>query len=170
MAAVDFYRVPGKVHAQVARSFEPVLASLEFDRDEWKPGEAVKRGPVGDQRSRHKPSPARRSRGALRIPPGKVLASGKISAHVRPGFGRAGRGSALDGRAGRAIPVGGRGDGRGEKGVGKPVRVPGHALSRAVPELEANPETLNVEREPQPQVDFTCGLSNLKPEPSMLST
>lgn len=42
MAAVDFYRVPTKVHAQVARSFEPVLASLEFDRDEWKPGEDVR--------------------------------------------------------------------------------------------------------------------------------
>ena len=42
MAAVDFYRVPTRVHAQVARSFEPVLASLEFDRDEWKTGETVR--------------------------------------------------------------------------------------------------------------------------------
>jgi len=47
MAAVDFYRVPTKVHAQVARSFEPVLASLEFDRDEWKPGEAAAVGVWG---------------------------------------------------------------------------------------------------------------------------
>lgn len=41
MAAVDFYRVPTLVHAQVARSFEPVLASIEFDRDTWKSGERV---------------------------------------------------------------------------------------------------------------------------------
>lgn len=47
MAAVDFYRVPTRVHAQVARSFEPVLASLEFDREEWKPGEEVRVGVWG---------------------------------------------------------------------------------------------------------------------------
>lgn len=41
MAAVDFYRVPTRVHAQVARSFEPVMASFEFDRDTWKPGERL---------------------------------------------------------------------------------------------------------------------------------
>ncbi|MBA3973245.1 MAG: hypothetical protein C0504_03380 [Candidatus Solibacter sp.] len=41
MAAVDFYRVPTKVHATVGRSFEPVMASIEYSRDEFKVGESV---------------------------------------------------------------------------------------------------------------------------------
>lgn len=42
MSAVDFYRVPSKVHATVARSFAPVAVSIDFDRAEWKPGETVR--------------------------------------------------------------------------------------------------------------------------------
>ncbi|MBI1790342.1 MAG: hypothetical protein HYR60_22650, partial [Acidobacteria bacterium] len=42
MAAVDFYRVPTKVFDTVRRSFAPVLASIEYDRDAWKPGEEVR--------------------------------------------------------------------------------------------------------------------------------
>ncbi|MCS7023794.1 MAG: DUF4861 family protein [Bryobacteraceae bacterium] len=42
MAAIDFYRVPSKVHATVARSFAPVAVSLDFDRDEWKLQETVR--------------------------------------------------------------------------------------------------------------------------------
>jgi beta-mannosidase len=41
MAAVDFYRVPMKVHSTVARSFQPLLASVEYDRDTWKAGETM---------------------------------------------------------------------------------------------------------------------------------
>lgn len=41
MAAVDFYRVPTKVHATVGRSFEPVMASVEYGRDTFKVGEKV---------------------------------------------------------------------------------------------------------------------------------
>jgi beta-mannosidase len=41
MAAVDFYRVPMKVHDTVRRSFAPVLASVEYSRDEWKAGERL---------------------------------------------------------------------------------------------------------------------------------
>lgn len=41
MAAVDFYRVPTKVHATVGRSFEPVMASVEYGRDTFKTGETV---------------------------------------------------------------------------------------------------------------------------------
>lgn len=44
MAAIDFYRVPSKVHATVARSFEPIAVSIDFDRAEWKIGETVKVG------------------------------------------------------------------------------------------------------------------------------
>jgi beta-mannosidase len=39
MAAIDFDRVPTKVFYTVQRSFAPVCASLEYDRDAWKPGE-----------------------------------------------------------------------------------------------------------------------------------
>jgi beta-mannosidase len=42
MAAVDFYRKPTKVWTVVGRSFEPVLASIEYDRDVWKRGEEMK--------------------------------------------------------------------------------------------------------------------------------
>lgn len=41
MAAVDFYRVPMKVHETVRRSFEPVLASAEYGQDRWKMGERL---------------------------------------------------------------------------------------------------------------------------------
>jgi beta-mannosidase len=44
MAAIDFDRVPTKVYETVKRSFEPVLASIEFDRDEWTAGAEVRCG------------------------------------------------------------------------------------------------------------------------------
>jgi hypothetical protein len=50
MACIDFYRVPHKVYYTVQRSFQPVLASLEYDRDRWQPGEEVRGGSLGDQR------------------------------------------------------------------------------------------------------------------------
>jgi beta-mannosidase len=44
MAAIDFYRVPTKVVDTVGRSFAPVAALFDYDRDEWKTGEQVKVG------------------------------------------------------------------------------------------------------------------------------
>ena len=41
MAAIDFYRVPTKVVDTVRRSFEPVLATIEYSRDTFKEGEEV---------------------------------------------------------------------------------------------------------------------------------
>jgi hypothetical protein len=38
MAAIDFDRVPTKVFHTVRRSFAPVGALFEYDRDRWKPG------------------------------------------------------------------------------------------------------------------------------------
>ena len=38
MAAIDFDRVPTKVYDTVRRSFAPVLASLEYDQDQWAAG------------------------------------------------------------------------------------------------------------------------------------
>jgi hypothetical protein len=42
MAAIDFNRVPTKTYDTVRRSFEPVAALFEYDRDRWKPGETVR--------------------------------------------------------------------------------------------------------------------------------
>jgi beta-mannosidase len=39
MAAIDFDRLPTQVFYTVRRSFAPVCASLEYDRDTWKTGE-----------------------------------------------------------------------------------------------------------------------------------
>lgn len=78
MAAVDFYRVPTKVHSQVARSFEPLLASLEFDRDEWKPGETVRVGLWGIN-DRHETVPGAEISWRYEDAAGKVLASGKLA-------------------------------------------------------------------------------------------
>lgn len=50
MAAIDFYRVPTKVVDTVGRSFAPVAALFDYDRDEWKTGEAGEGGVVGCQR------------------------------------------------------------------------------------------------------------------------
>ena len=44
MAAIDFDRVPTKVFDTVQRSFAPVCASLEYDRDHWKSGEVFRCG------------------------------------------------------------------------------------------------------------------------------
>lgn len=42
MAAIDFNRTPTKVYDTVRRSFEPVAALFEYDRDRWKPGETFR--------------------------------------------------------------------------------------------------------------------------------
>ena len=44
MAAIDFERVPTKVFFTVQRSFAPVCASFEYDRDHWKAGEVFRCG------------------------------------------------------------------------------------------------------------------------------
>lgn len=44
MAAVDFYRVPTKAFYTVQRSFAPVAANFEYDRDLWRAGEEFRCG------------------------------------------------------------------------------------------------------------------------------
>jgi beta-mannosidase len=44
MAAIDFDRVPTRVYDTVRRSFEPVLASLEYDQDRWREGDEFRCG------------------------------------------------------------------------------------------------------------------------------
>lgn len=41
MAAIDFFREPTKAFHTVRRSFQPVVPSLEYDREVWKAGEEV---------------------------------------------------------------------------------------------------------------------------------
>lgn len=47
MAAIDFYRRPMKVFHTVRRSFEPVAASLDYEKADWKRGETVRCGVWG---------------------------------------------------------------------------------------------------------------------------
>lgn len=44
MAAIDFERRPTKVYETVRRSFAPVAALFEYDRDQWKEGEEFRCG------------------------------------------------------------------------------------------------------------------------------
>ena len=44
MAAIDFYRVPTKAFYTVQRSFAPVAANFEYDRDQWRTGEEFRCG------------------------------------------------------------------------------------------------------------------------------
>jgi len=44
MAAIDVDRLPTKVYDTVRRSFAPVAALFQYDRDKWKSGEAFKCG------------------------------------------------------------------------------------------------------------------------------
>ena len=44
MAALDYFRTPTKSYSTVQRSFQMVLASLEYDRDQWRVGEDVRCG------------------------------------------------------------------------------------------------------------------------------
>jgi beta-mannosidase len=42
MAAIDVNRIPTKTYFTVRRSFAPVLASIEYDRDRWRSGDTVR--------------------------------------------------------------------------------------------------------------------------------
>jgi hypothetical protein len=44
MAALDYFRKPTKSYFTVQRSFQMVLASLEYDRDVWRVGEGFRCG------------------------------------------------------------------------------------------------------------------------------
>jgi hypothetical protein len=44
MAAIDFDRSPTRVYDTVRRSFEPVLASIEYEQDRWPVGAAFRCG------------------------------------------------------------------------------------------------------------------------------
>jgi beta-mannosidase len=41
MAAIDFFRTPTKAYEAVRRSFQPVVASVEFERNVWRSGDRI---------------------------------------------------------------------------------------------------------------------------------
>ncbi len=81
MAAIDFYRQPTAVYDTVRRSFAPVLASLEYDRDTWKSGGEF-RCAVWAVNDLWDPLPGSSVRWRILDPAGAVQASGVFPASL----------------------------------------------------------------------------------------
>ncbi len=81
MACIDFYRVPHKVYYTVQRSFQPVLASLEYDRDRWQPGEEVRVG-VWAINDRWTDLPGAKVRWRIQEAGGKTVAQGEFQGSI----------------------------------------------------------------------------------------
>ena len=76
MAAIDFDRTPTQVFYTVQRSFAPVCASLEYDRDKWKAGEAFHCG-VWAINDRWEPVPGASIQWSIRDAKGTACATGQ---------------------------------------------------------------------------------------------
>jgi beta-mannosidase len=87
MAAIDFNRVPTKVFDTVRRSFAPVAASFEYDRDRWGPGETFRCGlwAINDG---WEPVAGARLRWRIDGPSGSGLAAGEWPAPMEPDSAR----------------------------------------------------------------------------------
>ena len=79
MAAIDFNRVPTKVFTTVQRSFAPVCASLEYDRDTWRAGETVRVG-IWAINDRWEPVPDATVRWRILDAEGREKAAGDLGA------------------------------------------------------------------------------------------
>jgi beta-mannosidase len=77
MAAIDFYRRPMKVFDTVRRSFEPVAAVFDYERDVWKRGETVK-CEVWGVNDRWEAAPGARIDWSIEDEAGKPLATGSL--------------------------------------------------------------------------------------------
>lgn len=79
MAAIDVDRVPTKTFYTVQRSFAPVLASIEYDRDKWRSGDTLRCGiwAINDE---WEPLPQARIEWQILDSSGKVLQSGQFAA------------------------------------------------------------------------------------------
>jgi beta-mannosidase len=77
MAAIDFDRVPTKTYYTVKRSFEPVAALFEYDRDKWKRGEPFRCG-LWAVNDRWEPVPGATLRWSLAGPGGAALREGSF--------------------------------------------------------------------------------------------
>jgi beta-mannosidase len=87
MAAIDIDRRPTKVFDTVRRSFAPVLASLEYDRDQWKPGETFRCG-VWAINDSWEPLPGAVVRWRIADAAGRERARGEWSAPMEPDSAR----------------------------------------------------------------------------------
>jgi beta-mannosidase len=83
MAAIDFDRVPTKVYDTVRRSFEPVAALFEYDRDRWKPGETFRCG-LWAVNDRWDAVPGAALRWRIRGPAGEAALSGAFPVSLKP--------------------------------------------------------------------------------------
>ncbi len=83
MAAIDFDRRPTKVFYTVQRSFAPVCASLEYDRDTWKDGETFHCN-VWAINDRWEPVPNAEIRWEIRTAEGQQTCAGGWSAPMPP--------------------------------------------------------------------------------------
>jgi beta-mannosidase len=81
MAAIDIERVPTKTYYVVKRSFEPVLASIEYDRDRWRAGETVRVG-LWAINDRWEPVPGARIEWQVVNATGARLAGGSLPASM----------------------------------------------------------------------------------------
>ena len=79
MAAIDIDRRPTKVYDTVRRSFAPVAALFQYDRDKWKTGEAFTCGlwAVNDT---WEPLPGAKLRWSIIAPGGQAVRSGEFPA------------------------------------------------------------------------------------------
>ncbi len=82
MAAIDFERVPTKVFETVRRSFAPIAASIEYDRDRWRQGESFRCG-VWALNDSWEPAPGARIVWRIVDRAGKVYASGEWPAAMQ---------------------------------------------------------------------------------------
>lgn len=83
MAAIDFYRQPTKVWTTVGRSFAPILASVEYDRNQWKEGEILAL-PLWTVNDTHSAVESAEISWTIRGRSGKVVAGGKLRSPIPP--------------------------------------------------------------------------------------
>ena len=84
MAAIDVDRRPTKVYDTVRRSFAPVAALFQYDRDKWKTGELFLLRAVGHQRHLGRAAGSATLQWRIVSVAGKAVRSGKFSTSMTP--------------------------------------------------------------------------------------
>jgi len=87
MAAIDFERRPTKVYDVVRRSFEPVAALFQYDRDRWRPGETFRCG-IWAVNDRWDAVPGASVRWRIVSPAGEALKQGAFPAPMEANSAR----------------------------------------------------------------------------------
>ncbi len=83
MAAIDFYRKPAKVWSVAGRSFTPVLASVEYGRDEWRSGEVLSL-PLWTVNDTHEAVPGAEVVWSIFNASGSTVAQGRFQGEIPP--------------------------------------------------------------------------------------